>query len=188
MKDDIRPLVAVQKENRLTDRGKDEKDFKARRNDWIRDIRSTDPIRRASAAQWVTNMAIFGNLNVENARIEEDMFGPKLAMTAKTDLKLDEVESEVASAVPGVSQKQIVVVDRQGEKSIEVSLGDNSSPEIANQILAALYDTQYRQRKENYDPSISESTPRQGTISVPLKTNNLPATKSPGAANSLFQF
>jgi hypothetical protein len=171
LKEDIRPLVALNTESKLTDRGKDEKDFLSKRNDWIRDLRSTDPIKKSAAAQWVTNMSIFGNLNVENASIAHDMFGAKLSMKAMTDLALAETKSQVASAIPGISESAISVVDRQGQKYVEVSLGED---EIANQFLAAIYDSNYKQRKSNYDTTISEKTPKTGTIAVPLRTDNLP--------------
>ncbi len=182
LKEDIRPLVALNTERKLTDRGKDEKDFLAKRNDWIRDLRSTDPIKKSAAAQWVTNLSIFGNLTVEDAVILEDPFGTKLSMRATTDTDADKIKDDISAAIPGISNSAVNIIESQGRKMIEVSLGRG---DIANQFLASIYDENYKQRKSNYDTKISETTPQYGKIVVPLRENNLPATKQ--SADKLFE-
>lgn len=170
IKEDIRPLVGTKTSFGITEKGKGDQEKVVGRQQWIKDLRSGDPILQDAAAQWIVGSNLMQNLDVETSRVRDFEGKPVLQIELKTNLTPKEIKEEVEGQGGTMSEVK-VISNIEGFKTLVVPLDSES---VANQWLASAYDTTWKDRgKTNYETDISERTQKSidnlDKVQVPLK-------------------
>lgn len=180
--EDIRPLVGINRKSGRTAKGEGEHIEAAGRNAFIQDMRSGDSVAAQSAANWLTGTKFSGNMSIDGAFITESPQGFVLELDIATPMGVQLVKEQLQGEF-GAGAEVSDVVEKQGKKTVKVYLGQD---QIANQSLARLYDNTTKATGKNYDPKITERTPK--TAREAMKTVYAPLKEKPAAtADFLFQ-